>query len=127
MKEIVLVEIPPKPPKMKKSIAIAHIPTLRNNPAKFHNKPMYSLGGVADNRFQIDRRTDRGNLVCPVSLKAGHKNDLIKLQKPYLIDAYMSPISSKSVQRFGRSQKCVLQRSFINLNHIVHSYPILTA
>ena len=72
------------PPQMKKSqikIASAHIPILRNNPAKFHNNPMESLGGVADNRFGTDVRTgrkDKGNLVCPASLKAGH-NKIIKL------------------------------------------------
>ena len=37
-----------------------------NNPAKFHNNPMESLGGVADNRFRtyvrMDRRTDKGTL-----------------------------------------------------------------
>ena len=51
---------PPNPPKMKKSqikIASAHIPTLRNNQAKFHNNPMDSLGGVADKRFWTDGRT----------------------------------------------------------------------
>ena len=31
-------------------IASAHTPILRNNPAKFHNNPMDSLG-VADNRW----------------------------------------------------------------------------
>ena len=54
------------PPQMKKSqikIASAHIPTLRNNQAKFHNNPMDSLGGVADNRFRTDK-------------KAGHKNNI---------------------------------------------------
>ena len=60
MKEMVLGEFPPKfPPKMKRSqikIASAHIPTLRNNQAKFHNNPMDSLG-VADNRFRTDGRT----------------------------------------------------------------------
>ena len=51
---------------MKKSqikIASAHIPTLRNNQAKFHNNPMDSLGGVEDNRFGTDK-------------KAGHKNNI---------------------------------------------------
>ena len=61
MKEIVWGGISPKiPPQMKKSqikIASAHIPTLRNNQAKFHNNPMDSLGGVADNRFWTDGRT----------------------------------------------------------------------
>ena len=32
-----------------------------NNPAN----PMDSVGGVADNRFRTDGRTDKGNLVCP--------------------------------------------------------------
>ena len=39
------------PPKWKDSqikIASAHIHILRNNPAKFHNNPMDSLGEVAD-------------------------------------------------------------------------------
>ena len=64
---------------MKKSqieIASAHIPILRNNPAKFHYNPMDSLEGVADNRFRTyvcTGRKDKGNLVCPASLKAGHK------------------------------------------------------
>ena len=67
-------------PKMKKSqikIASAHIPIPRNNPAKFHNNPMDCLGEVADNRFRTDGwtyiRKDKGNLVFPTSLKAGHK------------------------------------------------------
>ena len=53
---------PPNLPKMKKSqikIASAHIPILRNNPAKFHNNPMDSLGGVADSRFRTDGQPDR--------------------------------------------------------------------
>ena len=52
---------PNPPPQMKKSqikIASAHIPIPRNNPAKFHNNPIDSLG-VADNRFLPDGRTDR--------------------------------------------------------------------
>ena len=74
-------------PKMKKSqikIASAHIPIQRNNPAKFHNNPMDSLGEVADNIFRTDGwtyvrtgRKDKGNLVFPTSLKAGHKKQTI--------------------------------------------------
>ena len=67
MKEMVWGEI------SQIKIASAHIHILRNNPAKFHNSPMDSLGGVADNRFRpTDKgmgRKDKGNLVCPASLK----------------------------------------------------------
>ena len=52
---------PKKTLKMKKSqikIASAHVPIQGNNRAKFHNSPMDSLGGVADNRFRTDAGTD---------------------------------------------------------------------
>ena len=38
--------------------------------------------------------------------------DLSKFEKPYL-DANLSQISSKSVKRFKRSQKCVQRRPLI--------------
>ena len=59
---MILGGIFPQPPPMKKSqikIASANIPIPRNNPAKFHNNPMDSLGGVAENRFRTDRRDGR--------------------------------------------------------------------
>ena len=49
---------PKNPPKMKNSqvkIARAHIHIPRNNPVKFQNYLMDSLG-VADNRFRTDGR-----------------------------------------------------------------------
>ena len=47
-----------KIPKFK--IGSAHIHILRNNPAKFHNNPMDSVGGDADNRFRTYVR-----MYCP--------------------------------------------------------------
>ena len=41
-----------------------------------------------------------------------YKLDLNKLEKPYL-HAYTSQFSSKSVQQFESSQKCVSRRSLI--------------
>ena len=49
------------------------------------------------------------NFLEPLALfdeNRSYNLDLNKLDKPYL-DAHMSQISSKSVQRFERSQKCV--------------------
>ena len=54
MKEMVLREIFPQNKKNSQiKIASAHIHILRNNPAKFHNNPMDSLGGVADNIIKL--------------------------------------------------------------------------
>ena len=62
-------------------IASAHIHIPKNNPAKFHDNLVDSLGVVVDNRFHMDVRSDvetyvrmygrkdKGNLICPVSLK----------------------------------------------------------
>ena len=50
------------PPKNEKNsqikIASAHKHIPWNNPAKFHNNPMDSLGEVADNRFRTDGCTN---------------------------------------------------------------------
>ena len=57
------------------------------------------------------------------SMKILHTNfnNLNKLDKSYLI-AYMSQISSKSVQQFQRrSPKCLLLRSLIKIVNIGHS------
>ena len=59
MKEIVLGEISPQNEKNSQiKMASANIHILMNKPAKFHNNPMDSLGGVVDNRFWTDRQTD---------------------------------------------------------------------
>ena len=61
-----------KNPPIKIDSAHIHIP--RNNPAKFHNNPMDSLGRVADNRFRTDGTEGQGQLSMPrLTEVAGHK------------------------------------------------------
>ena len=85
MKEMVWGEISPQNEKNSQiKIANAHIHILRNNPAKFHNNPMDSLSGVADDRFRTYGRTgrkDKGNLEFPRFTEvAGHNNILTILK-----------------------------------------------
>ena len=50
-------------------------------------------------------------------------NDLNELEKTFL-DAYINQISSKSVERFERSRKCVKRNLLNKIVNICHSNPI---